>query len=46
VLEKKYINKEQFDETYSFAEEAKNKVLGLIRYLQKSSIKGPKFTGR
>ena len=46
VVERKYITQEQFNDIYTTAEEAKKKALGLIHYLKKTNIKGPKFNGR
>jgi four helix bundle protein len=46
VYERKYIDEQKFKQLYAVAEEAKNKITGLIKYLQKSDFRGPKFTGR
>lgn len=46
VVERKYINEQKFKNVYAIADEAKNKITGLIKYLQKSDLRGPKYKGR
>ncbi len=46
VVERKYINDQKFKDVYTVADEAKNKITGLIKYLQKSDFRGPKYIGR
>ena len=44
--ERNYITDQKFKEIYAIADGAKNKITGLIKYLQKSDLRGPKFIGR
>lgn len=46
LFERKYINEHQLKEIYAIADEAKNKIIGLIKYLQKTELRGPKLIGR
>ena len=46
LLERKYVSDQKFKEVYAIADEAKNKIMGLIKYLQKSDLRGPKYIGR
>lgn len=43
VLDNKYITPEEFDKTYKEADEISKMIGGLMTYLNKSVIKGPKF---
>ena len=46
VLDRKYIQQEVFEELYNLVAEIKKMILSLIKYLQSSEFKGPKFKNR
>jgi four helix bundle protein len=46
ILDRKYINKVQFDELYLLCNEIRRIIFGLISYIQASSLKGTKFKNR
>lgn len=46
VLDRKYIQQEVFEELYNLVDEIKKMILSLIKYLQSSEFKGPKFKNR
>jgi four helix bundle protein len=46
LLERKYIDEKKFKEIYAICDEAKNKITGLIKYLQKTTLRGPKYIRR
>jgi four helix bundle protein len=43
ALDKGYITLELFNDLYELAELVKSKILGLVRYLQSSEVRGPRF---
>lgn len=43
ALDRKHISKTEFEETYTQADEVGKMINGLIKYLQKTEIKGHKF---
>lgn len=46
ILDRHYINKELFDQLYLLCSEIRKMIIGLIQYIQKANIKGPKFKNR
>jgi len=44
ALDESYINEHEFHESYSAAEEVGRLIGGLMRYLERSQLKGSKFT--
>ena len=46
VLDRKYIQQGVFEELYNLVDEIKKMILSLIKYLQSSEFKGPKFKNR
>jgi four helix bundle protein len=46
ILDRKYINKVQFDELYLLCNEIRRIIFGLIKYIEASSLKGTKFKNR
>ena len=46
VLDRKYIQQEVFQELYNLVDEIRKMILSLIKYLQSSQLKGPKFKKR
>ena len=46
VMDRKYIQQEVFEELYNLVDEIKKMILSLIKYLQSSEFKGPKFKNR
>lgn len=46
ILDRQYINKETFDQLYLLCSEIRKMIIGLIHYIQKATIKGPKFKNR
>ncbi|TCJ18801.1 four helix bundle protein [Flaviaesturariibacter flavus] len=43
VLDNRFIDQERFDHIYNIAKRTDGAVLGLIRYLQSSDFRGPRF---
>jgi len=43
AIDENYLNQSEFDAGYAFAETTTRQIGGLIRYLQQSDIRGPKF---
>jgi len=46
LLDRRYINKEKFEELYALANEVGSKITNWMKYLNKSEIKGIKFIDR
>jgi four helix bundle protein len=46
LQDRHYIKKEIFDELYLLCNEIRKMLIGLIHYIQKATIKGPKFKNR
>jgi four helix bundle protein len=46
ILDRNYINKPFFDELFLLCSEIRKMILGLVNYLQKANLKGPKFKNR
>jgi len=45
-LDRKYIQREKFEELYELVDELCRKIFGFMDYLNKSSVKGQKFANR
>lgn len=46
ILDRKYIDEEKFKQLYNIAEEIKKMLRGLVHYLKKTPISGPKYKDR
>ena len=46
ILDRQYITKVLFDELFFLCSEIRKMIIGLIHYIQKANIKGPKFKNR